>query len=422
MNILLLGRVFYESVRQAIQQLLSNKLRTFLSLLGITIGIWCVIMVFSVIDSLEGSIQNSFQQLGDDLVFVSPFPWAQMDEENFYKYFRRPQPNHRDFTAIKKHAKNARIASYNVMLGSGVAESKRGTVEGTAFFAITEDYKDMFDLEFFQGRYFAPLEFYKGTNQAILGHDVTAALFPNDKNPIGKYFKVKGQKLQVIGVLKKEGKDLLNPTNFDEVILVPYNTARKFVNIMNSGQIQGRTSITVRPKAGVSVDQLKDELTGVLRAERKLRPREESNFSLNTLSLLAGIIESVFSVIRFAGFFIGIFAIIVGVFNVANIMFVSVKERTNLIGIKKALGAKRYIILIEFLIESIVLCLIGGALGLVLVYLASLAATHYAEFNIFLSYKNAVIGLGASTIAGVIAGIVPAFRAANMVPVEAIRA
>jgi putative ABC transport system permease protein len=419
---LLLPRIFLESIRQATHQLWGNKLRTTLSLLGITIGIWCVIMVFSAVDSLEANIKGSFEQLGDDVVYISTMPWGEDPRENFWKYKRRPEANYEDFKAIRQKANTAEMATFTIFIGPGTAEFTETNASNVFFIGVTEDYKDMFGLEFYKGRYFTPSEFFRGSGQIVIGYEVAQTLFPNNEEPIGKFLKVKGQRLQIIGVLAKEGKDLINPLNFDEAGLITYNTARKYVNLKKAGLNRGRTSMAVKAKDGVRLETLKAELTGLLRTQRRLKPVEENNFELNTLSIVSQLFENIFGVIRFAGFFIGIFAIIVGGFSVANIMFVSVKERTRLIGIKKALGAKQYVILMEFLVESIILCLIGGVVGLVLVVLAAKAATSIAEYEIYLSAYNAFLGLSIATASGVIAGIIPAYRASKMVPVEAIRA
>lgn len=418
---MILIRVFYESFVLALQQLLANKLRTLLSLLGIIIGIWCVIMVFSAVDSLEANIKSSFEQLGDDVVYVSTMPWGEDPRENFWKYMRRPEASYTDYQAIKKNCKSASITSFNVFIGNSAVESKTNTASNVFLIGVTEDYRDMFGLVFQQGRYFTPNEFYRGTNEVVIGYEVYKTLFREGEDPIGKMVKIRGQKLRVVGLLEKEGKDLLNPINFDDVAIIPYNTARKYVNVNNSGKNRGRTSISVKAAENATVDQLKDELTGVLRAARRIKPREDDSFALNTLSILSNILESVFGAIGIAGWFIGGFAILVGMFSVANIMFVSVRERTNIIGIKKALGAKRYVILTEFLVESVVLCLIGGLIGLLFVWLAAMAATNIFEFHIFLSVENIVWGIGIAAVTGVIAGFIPAVTAAYMQPVDAIR-
>lgn len=420
---ILLPRIFFESVRQAFQQLAGNKLRTVLSLSGITIGVFCVIMVLSAVDSLEANIQQSFQQLGEDVVYVSKIPWSEPPEGgNFWKYQRRPEANYKDFLAIQEKVKTAQIATFMVLIGNTTVESKTNTASGLLLLGVTADYRDMFGLKFNKGRFFTATEFYRGTNQIVMGYDAAKALSLPGENLVGKYIKVKGQRLQVIGILEKEGKDLINPLNFDDAGIIPYNTARKYVNLNKVGFNRGRTSISVKAKQGVRLETLEAELTGVLRSSRQLKPVEESNFALNTLSMVSQLFESVFSVIRVVGYVIGFFAILVGGFSVANIMFVSVKERTRLIGIKKALGAKNYMILTEFLVESVILCLIGGIVGLFFVVLCAEFATKIADYDIFLSAENAFRGLLIASMSGVIAGIVPAYRASKMVPVEAIRA
>jgi putative ABC transport system permease protein len=414
-------RILSESFVLAVQQLLSNKLRTLLSLMGIIIGIWCVIMVLSAVNSLEYSIRKSFKKLGDNTIYISTMPWGEDPRENFWKYMRRPEASYTDYLSIKKNCKSADIVAFNVFIGTQATESKTATASGVLYIGVTEDYREMFGLEFVYGRYFTASEFFHGTNDVVIGYEVYKKLFREGEDPIGKSIKAKGQKLKIIGVLKKEGKDLINPINFDNVSIVPYNTARKYVNTSNSEFNRGRTSVSVKARQEVSIDQLSDELVGVLRASRKLKPKEEDNFALNTLSILSNLLGSIFGVINLAGVFIGGFAIFVGMFSVANIMFVSVKERTNIIGIKKALGAKKYVILTEFLVESIVLCLVGGLIGLVFVYLAALAATLIFQFEIFLSAKNMIIGITIAAISGVVAGIIPALNAANMEAVDAMR-
>lgn len=414
--------IVYESFMQAFHQLYSNKLRSLLSLLGITIGIWCIIMVFAAVNSLEYDIRNSMQELGNDVVYVTPMPWGKDPREELWKYERRPDPSFNDFRALKSHVKAAQKVAFSYFIGGGNADYVKTSASNVFIIGVTEDYRDMFGLSFELGRYFSGAEFFSGINSVVIGHNVAQSLFRDNEDPLGKTIKIRGQQLQIVGVLEKEGNDLLNPINYDNVAIIPYNTARKFVSTRRNSSMKGRAMITVKAKDGVSMAQLQDQITSTLRAERRIKPSEETNFELNTLSILSSLFDSVFSVINAAGFFIGIFAIIVGVFSVANIMFVSVKERTPLIGIKKALGAKRYVILLEFLIESVVLCLVGGLLGLLLVYLAAMAATAMFDFEIFLSMTNLLTGIGISVVSGVVAGIIPAYSAARMVPVEAIRA
>jgi len=271
-----------------------------------------------------------------------------------------------------------------------------------------------------KGRYFTPTEYHNGANKIVLGHVMANYLF-GAVEPIGKSIKLFGQKFQVIGVLKKEGESLVNIMNFDEVCWIGYNSLKKFVNVKDNNRYVGR-SLSVKAKKGVKLPDLKDELTGVIRSKRKLKPFEDNNFSINQLSMITDMLDSVFRVLNIAGFWIGFFALLVGMFSVANIMFVSVKERTNIIGIKKALGAKGSVILLEFLVESVILCIIGGIIGLITVYLTLLLLSSVTPFDMQLSVFNTASGVGISIAVGIIAGIIPAFQASKMNPVDAIRA
>jgi putative ABC transport system permease protein len=249
---------------------------------------------------------------------------------------------------------------------------------------------------------------------------VAEGLFSEGIDPIDKEISVGGRKLRVLGVLKKSGNDILKPFNFDNAVLVSHTLARRGFGVRRKGEWE-RTSLLVKAKPGVDLEVMKDEITGVLRAERRLKPKEENNFALNTLSILSGLFDSVFSTLNVAGFIIGIFALFVGMFSVANIMFVSVRERTNLIGIKMALGAKRWFILLEILFEAVVLCVVGGALGLLFIWAITEIITRVINFDIHLSLLNMSIGVFTSIIVGVLSGLIPAAQASRMDPVEAIR-
>ncbi len=412
-------KVITESFRQAWQSLMSNKMRSFLSLLGVSIGIFCIIGVLSAVDSLEDNVRSSFDKLGNDVIYVDRFTWAEDPGHNYWKWMRRPKPNHKDFRAIQTKVKSADLVSYFVVVGIKTAKYKSSSVEGGFLVGVTEDSEELFSFEFGKGRYFSPTEMYTGATKVVLGHTIAEELF-GQVEPIGKRIKVGGQKLEVIGVLEKSGDDLVSVMNFDEGMVINYGLARKMANLSDGSILGG--NISAKAKEGVSLEDLKDEMRGVIRASRKLKPKEEDNFALNELSLLSKLLDGVFGVLNTAGFIIGIFALIVGVFSVANIMFVSVKERTNLIGIKKALGAKRYVILLEFLIESVMLCVIGGLMGMGLIWLVLKGLTAAINFELYLDMGNIILGLTVSIITGILAGIIPAAQAANMNPVDAIRA
>jgi putative ABC transport system permease protein len=412
-------KIFNESIRQAFQQLTGNKLRSFLSLLGITIGIFCIIGVQSAVDSLESNVRGSLEELGDDMIFINKMPMLEDPHENYWKYLRRPNPSYKDYENLKKKVKTAKVVDFHVGIGSKTAKYRSNTVEGAFVLAVTIEFDEMFQPGYDNGRWYNNFEYQKGHNKVVIGYEVAQQLFGAGIDPIGRKIKLMGQKVEVIGVFEKAGESMINIVNFDEVIVISYEFAKKVANVSNSDPRGG--SINLQAAEGVSFERLKDDITGVLRNSRGLRPKESNNFAINALSMLAGVLDSVFGALNMAGWIIGGFAIFVGIFSVANIMFVSVKERTGMIGIKKALGAKRNVILLEFLIESIILCILGGILGLILVKLILLCANESMPFPIYLSWNNVVFGISLSIFIGIISGFIPAFQASKMDPVEAMR-
>lgn len=411
-------RILLESFRQASSVLKSNPLRTFLSLLGITIGIFCIITVKSAVDSLEDSIMDSMNQLGSDVLYVSQMPWNEDPSQNYWKYEKRPDPSYRDYQAIKRKSPNTDKTSFIVFTGGRSVKFQSNSVSNAFIMGTTSEYADIHNFKIADGRFLTPSEAESGANKVILGNNVYKELFGNIDG-VNRYVKLFGQDFQVIGYLEAEGESLINFMDFDDVIWVNYNTLKKFVNTGDNSSV-GKM-LVVKAKDGADIDELKGELTWIIRAERRLKPLEESNFALNEVSMLSQIMDQIFGVLNIAGFMIGIFALIVGLVSVANIMFVSVKERTNIIGIKKALGAGSTVILTEFLIESIILCIIGGVIGLLMVIITLKIISGVVPFSVSMSMENALIGVGASVFVGIISGIIPALQASKMDPVEAIR-
>lgn len=411
-------RIFGDSFLQAIHQLVGNKLRSFLTLLGITIGIFCVIAVLSSVDSLEDNILKSFEKLGNDVIYVDKWPWSEDPHQNFWKYMARPNVGINDLHAIEAKSKLMEAAALMVFLPGKTVKFRDHYVEGAYVAGITDDYNQVIQMDIGDGSYFSVRDFQFGRNQAILGYKLAEALFPGVSG-VGKEVKFFGQQFQIAGVLKEEGKSILNVMPNDEAVFIPFNTARKLVSI-NANSNWG-TLLCVKARSNGDLEELKYEVTSIIRPGRGLKPRERNNFAVNQLTMLTAIVEKVFGVINVAGFIIGLFSMLVGAFGVANIMFVSVKERTNLIGIKMAVGAKRYFILLEYLIEAIILCIIGGIMGLAFVWGSLLVISKVLEFNIYMSLENVIIGLGLSVIIGMVAGIIPAIMASRMDPVEAIR-
>ncbi|PPK84787.1 putative ABC transport system permease protein [Neolewinella xylanilytica] len=415
---MVLSKVIAESFRQARAQLTGNKLRTFLSLLGISIGIFCIIGVLSAVQSLQDNVSGSLAKLGDDVVYIDKWPWKD-NSDDWWEYFQRPYPDHDDYEALRDNLATGKLVNYWTVPDTRVIKYQGKAVEGGYLFVTTYELDRLFNIEVDRGRYWSATEYRNGTDRILLGYSIAEQLFgPID--PIGREVKMGGRKYQVIGTLAPAGDDLINPLDFDDAIMVTYNNAARFINLKNRNQYGG--TIGVKAKEGVEIQRLEDDIQGILRSARQLRPRETDNFALNKLSMTADALGSFFGVLNLIGLVIGGFSIIVGAISVANIMFVSVKERTSLIGVKKALGARQYIILLEFLTESVILCIIGGMIGLAMVVgITSIINMFLPAFQISLSLFYAITGVVISAIVGVLAGLIPALLAARMDPVEAMR-
>jgi putative ABC transport system permease protein len=411
-------RLFFEGFNQSLGQLAANKLRTFLSLLGITIGIFCIIAVLSAVDSLEDNIKGSFEKLGNDVLYVTKMPWNEDPDENYFKYLRRPNATYKELEAVKVKVKNASLAALQVFIGGTSLKYKTNSIRGAYALAISYDYNDIFKIEYEKGRFLTPFEYEAGEDKIVIGSELATNLF-NSIDPIGKNIKLKDRYMEIVGVIKKSGKDLINPADFDRAVLIGYNTAKKLVPVRNN-RLWG-TNLMVKAAKDADLEDLKAEVTSVLKAERRQKPFEQANFSINEMSILTNLLDKFFGVLNLVGIVIGLFAIIVGMFSVANIMFVSVKERTSIIGIKKALGARQYFILLEFLIEAVVLCVLGGLFGLGLVFLILKILSSVFGYTMFLSIQNIMIGVSLSVFIGILSGLIPALQAARMDPVEAIR-
>lgn len=412
-TVIILVKVARESMQFAYHAISVNKLRTFLSLFGITIGIFAIISVFTILDSLEKNVRDSLQSLGDNVIYIQKWPFVGNENTPWWKYMNRPQPNLKDLEIIRK---KSNLASVSVFVTSSRKplkylknEISEGRVQG-----VSDNYDQIkvFDVEF--GRYFSPFEVNSGRSVVILGYEIYKELFQGE-DPIGKFIKIAGHKAMVVGVLKKEGKSAIGDTGHDNLVVIPVGFANTFVDINRTFPM-----IMVKVKSGVSTDELSDELLGILRSFHKIKPLDEEDFSLNQISQFSKVLDSVFGAINVAGGIIAFFSILVGGFGIANIMFVSVKERTNIIGIQKALGAKRYFILIQFLYESVLLAVVGGLVGLLLIFIGTIIVSVSTDFAISLTAANIIRGLLISAVIGIVSGFVPAWVASRLSPVEAI--
>lgn len=410
-------RQVWESLLMAIQSVTVNRLRALLSLLGITIGIFAIIAVFTIVDSLEKNIRDSVDTLGSDVLYVEKWPWAPEEGEEYawWKYMNRPLASLDELEYIKNNARGAENVCFLSAVGRRI-EYGNNNVEGSTIFGVTDGFQDIRSFEMGKGRYFSPMETDAGRNVVVIGDKIAQDLFQG-ANPLGKSIEILGRKVMVIGVLEKEGQSVVEFLNLDEGAILPLEFYRGFIDIKSD---MASPQIWVQAKQNVAIEELTFEITQMLRSYRRLKPADEDNFALNQTSIINNQLDQLFAVLKIAGFFIGIFSIIVGGFGIANIMFVSVKERTHIIGIQKALGAKRYSILTQFLFESVMLSVAGGIIGLLIVFLGAMAISLSGDFSVFLSVDNIILGIGISSLIGLVSGIFPAWQGARMDPVVAI--
>ena len=408
-------RLVLESFRFAWQALKANLLRTTLSLLGVTIGIFAIVAVFTVVDSLERSIRNSMSFLGENVIYVQRFPWKFDSDNPWWKYIQRPKATVREYRLLEKNLQNSEGVAIFWSRNSN-AQHRNNSMSDVNVEGVSYQYSQVADVPLVEGRYFSIQEAEAARPVAIIGAEVAERLFPFGQS-LGKQFKIRGHRFTVIGVLERQGKNMLDAPSNDTKAVIPYTA---FMRMYATGQGGLEAMIAIKGREeDTGLLELEYEVKGMLRNIRGLKPREEDNFALNRPEMLGEMVTSLFGVIGVAGWVIGGFSILVGGFGIANIMFVSVRERTNIIGIQKSLGAKNYFILYQFLFEAVFLSLIGGGVGILLVFLLTLIPQDFLE--VFLSWGNISLGLSVSVGIGMLSGIIPAVLAAQLDPVIAIR-
>ncbi|TPG39410.1 ABC transporter permease [Flavobacterium pectinovorum] len=407
-------RLLKESLGFAINALRNNKLRTLLSLLGVTIGIFSIIAVLAAVDSLDRKISKDLSSLDKNTIYLMKYCFGPSEIPQ-WKREQFPNVKYDEYINLKNSLNNTEQVGYQLFVNHESLKYDSKTVADVNMVPSSFEMVDIDGLSFDKGRFYNESESNSGTPVIVLGFDIANGLF-GDSDPIGKSIRLYGQRFTVIGVMVKQGAGFFGDSN-DTSVYFPANFLRRMY-----GDSDSMTPVIVlKPVKGIDMDAYKAEVAQKLRAIRGMKAGEMDNFFVNVLSGFTDFIDGILGSLRIGGIIISFFSFLVGGFGVANIMFVSVKERTNLIGIQKSLGAKNRFILFQFLFEAIILCLIGGIIGLIIVWLLSILLTNLLDFEFVLSIWNVIIGGGLSIFVGLISGILPAISASKLDPVEAIR-
>lgn len=400
----------------ALQEFKSNKLRTFLSLFGVTIGIFCIISVLATVGSLEQAIQKDIKSLGTNTVYIDKWEYSGGNDYPWWKYVKRPEPRQEEMRALKLKVPSASRIAFLLETNS-IVELEDNIVSNVFYYGVTEDFFDIQKVDVVLGRDLQQADFDNSSNSILMGHEVARTLFGAPENAIGKTVKIKaGKTANVIGLIKKQGKSILQPWQFDNGIMLATGFMKQTIP-----EKWANPRIIVQGKENIPMEMLKDELTGAMRSLRKLKPTQADDFSLNDIDSFSKFAADIFSGVNKGGWAIAALSLVVGMFGVANIMFVTVRERTSQIGLKKAIGAKRSTILTEFLLEAAFLCILGGLIGLLLVFILTQIFSSMLGFTVFISLDIMLLAVGICIVVGVLAGIIPASVAARMDPVVAIR-
>ena len=413
---IMVAKLVNESIVFAFSQLKSDKFRTLLSLLGVSIGIFCIVAIFTAIDALDKNVREGLDTVSGDMIQISKWPMGPEEGDNEYKwwdYLKRPSSTYNEFKFIKENSKLSDAISFSIIVNA-TAKKGRNSVGGTLA-CVSNEFERIVKINLDEGRFFTQEEDKMGAPVAVLGYEVAQKLFPQGDSPIGQTIKVSNFTVTVIGVFEKLGESIVQVFRSDEAVVIPLGFGKYIVNPLFADN-----QIMALPKANVNQDEFINEIKLLTRGARRLKPTDKDNFSIGTMSFVFNMVQSTFGVLTMIGWVIAGFSLLIGGFGIANIMFGSVKERTNMIGIQKALGAKKYVILIQFLVESAFLALAGGFIGIALVAIIVALVNLSGQVEVSITIANILSGFGIACIIGIIAGVVPAWSASNLNPVEAI--
>jgi putative ABC transport system permease protein len=392
----------------------TNKLRTLLSLLGVTIGIFSIIAVLAAVDSLDRKIKKNLSSLDKNTIYLTSRSFGPTDVPR-WKREQFPSVNYEEYQTLKNSLPDAEEMAFQFFVGRESAKYDSKTVSDIEVVPVSHEFTTIQQLDFAKGRFYNESESNSGATVAVIGDEIANVLFENT-DPIGKQIRLYGKRFTVIGILKKEGSSMFESN--DSSIFIPVNFIRIAFGENNDTML---SVIVIKPKSGIDMEAFKADISQKLRTFRGVKTSEIDNFFINVFSGFTDMIDMIVAQMKMGGWMIAGFSLLVGGFGIANIMFVSVKERTNLIGIQKSLGAKNRFILFQFLFEAIILCIIGGLIGLFFVWIIAMILTKLIDFEFVLSAGNIILGTSLAAFIGLLSGILPAITASKLDPVEAIR-
>jgi putative ABC transport system permease protein len=398
-----------ESIIISLNAIRANKMRSVLATLGIVIGILAVTLLQTAIEGINNAFEKSIASVGADVLYVQKFEWFGKEDWEVYRNRRDIKMSHYNY--MVENLQSAESISPSVGKTVNVTY-KDYSVENVFLLATTDEYQKTIGMNIDEGRFFTRRESEGGWNVCVIGYDVRDAFFQN-MDPIGKEIQLDGHIFKIIGVNEKMGS-MLGLFSLDNRIIIPLN---KFFKIFGT-----KRPITINIKAP-SIDLLddtKEEVRSVMRRARRIPTGGKDDFGINQQEAFRQTYDSLTGLIKTIGTIITMLSLIVGSIGIANIMFVSVKERTKEIGIRKAIGAKRTTIMLQFLIESVSICLLGGLIGLFISFPLSFVIDAYL-LPTAMPIWVVVLALIISAFAGIVSGFFPAFQASKLDPVDALR-
>ncbi|MCB0838181.1 MAG: ABC transporter permease [Bacteroidetes bacterium] len=412
-----------EGLKIAIDAIAANRLRSFLTMLGVAVGIFAIVSILTMVNSMQTSITKNISALGNTTIFVHHFPWDE-GRQDWFKFFNRPMVNYKDFQKLKQNLNGVEGVMFSVTMRNQTIKAEGLSVSGVEVNGVTEDVAKVSEIDFMAGRFFSEVEHHLGSSVCMIGYNIAESLFGSPEKAVGNYIRIRGKRILVIGVGKKQGANMMfGAASEDDKIYIPY---RVFAKLYSLTSRSSEKIIMIKASSHENLPFVENEIEGIMRASRGLRPQVENNFAINKQEALMNQFDKFFGYLEKGGWAISIFSILIGGFSIGNIMYISVKERTKEIGIQKALGATRSFILFQFISEAIMVCLMGGLIGLFLVFLLGLGVDAVlAQFSLPMSvsfaFSDLMVGVGLSAFIGLVSGVIPAGIAASLDPVEAIR-